>query len=263
MSSLIGKLELSQVSKVYGRGSRETLAVNNISFSLERGEIGILLGPSGCGKSTVLRMVAGLESRTSGNISVSGKSVNGPGRERGLVFQAYTSFPWLTVERNVAFGLRINGAVDRLREGVVDYFLEAIGLSQFRDQYPDQLSGGMRQRVAIARALANEPDVLLLDEPFGALDPETRRQMQQLVVGIVRKERMTVLMVTHDVDEALYMGDRIAFLSRHPGELREWITPTPFQDESEAGNPDVFKLNPTYSVQMRHILEMMREESVT
>ena len=260
MSEGLGQLQVSEVSKVYGRGRRETLAVNEVSFELARGQVGILLGPSGCGKSTVLRMVAGLETRSAGDIRVSGRSVSGPGRDRGLVFQAYTSFPWLTVEQNVAYGLRINGAASRMREGVVGYFLEAIGLSQFRHHYPDQLSGGMRQRVAIARALANEPDVLLLDEPFGALDPETRHQMQELVMGIVRKEKMTVLMVTHDVDEALYMGDRIAFLSSHPGELREWITPE-LKGEDEAPERDALQSSPAYLAQLRHIMEMMKDES--
>ncbi len=260
MSEALGQLQVSEVSKVYGRGRHETLAVNKVSFELERGQVGILLGPSGCGKSTVLRMVAGLETRSAGDIRVSGRSVSGPGRDRGLVFQAYTSFPWLTVEQNVAYGLRINGAASRMREGVVGYFLEAIGLSRFRHHYPDQLSGGMRQRVAIARALANEPEVLLLDEPFGALDPETRHQMQELVMGIVRKEKMTVLMVTHDVDEALYMGDRIAFLSSHPGELREWISPG-LKAENEAPERDEFLANPAYQTQLRHIMGMMKEES--
>ena len=262
MTAELGQLDVQNVSKVYGNGRRETPAVRGISFGLARGQIGVLLGPSGCGKSTVLRMVAGLETRSGGDITVSGRSVTGPGRDRGLVFQAYTSFPWLTVEQNVAYGLRINGAEFQLREGVVQHFLEAIGLTEFRHHYPDQLSGGMRQRVAIARALANEPELLLLDEPFGALDPETRHQMQELVLRIVRKQRMTVLMVTHDVDEALYMGDRIAFLSSHPGELKEWINPG-VKGESEAPDRDTLQGTRAYQDQFRHIMGMMKAESST
>lgn len=260
MTAELGQLEVQDVTKIYGSGQRETVAVRGVSFELARGQIGVLLGPSGCGKSTVLRMVAGLESSSNGSIAVSGRSVRGPGRDRGLVFQAYTSFPWLTVEQNVAYGLRINGADYQLREGVVQHFLEVIGLTEFRNHYPDQLSGGMRQRVAIARALANEPEVLLLDEPFGALDPETRHQMQELVLRIVRKQKMTVLMVTHDVDEALYMGDRIAFLSSHPGQLREWIKPG-LKGESEAPDRHSLQATGAYQDQFRHIMGMMKAES--
>lgn len=260
MQSALGQLDVRDVSKVYGRGRRSTLAVSRVSFQLERGQVGVLLGPSGCGKSTLLRMVAGLESRSDGDIVLSGRSITGPDRDRGLVFQAYTSFPWLTVEQNVAYGLKINGARMQMREGVVAHFLEAIGLTGFRNHYPDQLSGGMRQRVAIARALANEPELLLLDEPFGALDPETRHQMQELVLGIVRREKMTVLMVTHDVDEALYMGDRIAFLSSHPGKLKEWINPC-LKGESEAPQRSALQATPQYQHYFRHIMSMMKAAS--
>lgn len=257
----LGQLKVDTVSKVFGKGRRQTVGVSEVSFGLERGQIGVLLGPSGCGKSTLLRMVAGLETRTEGNITLSGRRVTGPGSDRGLVFQAYTSFPWLTVEQNVAYGLRINGARSQLQEGVVEYFLDAIGLSEFRHHFPDQLSGGMRQRVAIARALAIEPELLLLDEPFGALDPETRHQMQELVLRIVRKQKMTVLMVTHDVDEALYMGDRIAFLSSHPGRLREWFAPA-LKGESEAPERKAFQANPDYRTYLDRIMGMMKEESL-
>lgn len=260
MNSALGEVQAHAVTKRYGRGSRATLAVNEVSFHLRQGQLGVLLGPSGCGKSTLLRMVAGLETRTGGDITVSGRSVTGPGKDRGLVFQSYTSFPWLTVEQNVNYGLRINGARYQMREGVVDHFLRMIGLSDFRRHYPNQLSGGMRQRVAIARALANEPEVLLLDEPFGALDPETRHQMQELVLHIVRKHKMTVLMVTHDVDEALYMGDRIAFLSSHPGELKEWIAPE-LKSESETPARQTFQASEGYRHHFQHIMGMMKAES--
>ncbi len=241
------------------RGEPPQAALESVSFGPQRGAVGILLGPSGCGKSTLLRMVAGLETISAGRITVSGREVTGPGRDRGMVFQTYTSFPWLTVEDNVGYGLRINSSAAGRRGGVVDYFLDRIGLTPFRKAYPEQLSGGMRLRVAIARALANQPDMLLMDEPFGALDPETRWQMQELVLGIVHKERMTVLMVTHDIEEAAFMGDRIAFFSRGPGRLREVIEPTFGADERRLDKA-ALKAIPEYGETESRILKMMRAE---
>jgi NitT/TauT family transport system ATP-binding protein len=257
-----GELRIEGVSKRYPgqrRGEPDRPALDSVSFGLQRGAVGVLLGPSGCGKSTLLRMVAGLETISEGVITVSGHAVTGPGRDRGMVFQTYTSFPWLTVEENVAYGLRINGASAGRRGGVVDYFLDRIGLAPFRKAYPDRLSGGMRQRVAIARALANQPDILLMDEPFGALDPETRWQMQELVLGIVHKECMTVLMVTHDIEEAIFMGDRIAFFSRAPGRLVEIIEPTFGADERRLDKA-ALKAIPDYGEMESRILRMMRAE---
>jgi NitT/TauT family transport system ATP-binding protein len=261
-SADFGELRIGDVSKRYpgaNRGEPPRLALESVSFDLQRGALGVLLGPSGCGKSTLLRMVAGLESISEGRITVSGREVTGPGRDRGMVFQTYTSFPWLTVEENVGYGLRINSSAAGRRSGVVDYFLYRIGLMPFRKAYPEQLSGGMRQRVAIARALANQPDILLMDEPFGALDPETRWQMQELVLGIVHKERMTVLMVTHDIEEAIFMGDRIAFFSRGPGRLLEIIEPTFGADERRLDKA-ALKAIPDYGEMESHILQMMRAE---
>jgi len=261
-SADFGELRIGAVSKRYpgaNRGEPPRLALESVSFDLQRGAMGVLLGPSGCGKSTLLRMVAGLESISEGRITVSGREVTGPGRDRGMVFQTYTSFPWLTVEENVGYGLRINSSAAGRRSGVVDYFLDRIGLMPFRKAYPEQLSGGMRQRVAIARALANQPDILLMDEPFGALDPETRWQMQEMVLGIVHKERMTVLMVTHDIEEAIFMGDRIAFFSRGPGRLLEIIEPTFGADERRLDKA-ALKAIPDYGEMESHILQMMRAE---
>ena len=168
-------LKIQQVSKVFdlGRG-RQLQAVQGISFDVEKYSICVLLGPSGCGKSTVLRMMAGLETPTSGQIVIGGQEVDGPGRDRGMVFQAYTSFDWLSVRKNVEFGMKINGLSAADRRSRAEHFLDLVGLTKFADAYPSQLSGGMRQRVAIARTLANDPEVLLMDEPFGALDAETR-----------------------------------------------------------------------------------------
>ena len=219
-------LTLSRVGKTFRAGTRHArTALEDVSLQLAPGQVGVLLGPSGCGKSTLLRMVAGLEEPTTGALALNGQAITGPGRDRGMVFQSYTSFPWLTVRQNVAYGLRITGDSSSLREGAVDYFIDAVRLGDVADAYPHELSGGMRQRVAIARTLANHPALLLMDEPFGALDPETRWQMQSLLLEIVRKERTTVLLVSHDIEEALYLGDVVFFLSSHPGRLRETIRP--------------------------------------
>ena len=258
-----GEVAVARVSKWYpGVRRRDTplQALDTVSLHLNRGDVGVLLGASGCGKSTLLRMVAGLESIDQGTVAVSGQPVMGPGRDRGMVFQSYTSFPWLTVEQNVAYGLRINGDAISQHEGAVEYYIEQVGLTRFRHSFPEQLSGGMRQRVAIARALANQPAVLLMDEPFGALDPETRWHMQELLLEIVHREHMTVLMVTHDVEEAIFMSDTITFLSSRPGRVRERITPG-FGEGQDRRDKAALKAIPEYGELESRILGMMREES--
>ncbi|KAF0810661.1 nitrate/sulfonate/bicarbonate ABC transporter ATPase [Alcanivorax sp. S71-1-4] len=254
------ELRVEGLSKVFTarRGSVVT-AVDDVSFRVLPGEVCALLGPSGCGKSTVLRMVAGLEQPSDGSIVLSGREVTGPGRDRGLVFQSYTCFPWLTVRENVAYGLKVTGSTLALREGTVDYFLERVKLTPFADRYPDELSGGMRQRVAIARTLANGPDLLLMDEPFGALDSETRWQMQRLLLDVVRREGMSVLIVTHDVDEALYLADKIVCLSRHPGRVRDILMP-PAEKPDE---PEALYSAPAFVRLRSGILRMLREEGAT
>lgn len=253
-------LVISNVSKTYrmSRG-RELTAIENISMQLEPNRIGVLIGPSGCGKSTLLRMVAGLEQRTQGDIHLNGRIVEKPGRDRGMIFQSYTSFPWLTVRENVAYGVKINGDSISLHEGVVEHYLKRVKLEHVADAYPHQLSGGMRQRVAIARTLANSPDLLLMDEPFGALDPETRWQMQELLVEVVQKERMSVLMVTHDIEEALYLGEDIFFLSRHPGRLEQQIKPT-FRDDLDDDDRDAMLGHQEYIYLERQIRQLMRQQ---
>ena len=185
------------------------------------GEFRVLLGPSGCGKSTLLRLVAGLDRPDSGEILVNGQPVHGPGKDRGMVFQKYTSFPWLTVEDNVAYGLKINGVPEAQRKETVGHLLKAVGLTEFAKVYPETLSGGMQQRVAIARTLALRPSVILMDEPFGALDAQTRSEMQQLLLQIWQETACTILFVTHDVEEAVYLADRIFIMSSHPGTIVE------------------------------------------
>ncbi|HIQ53338.1 MAG TPA: ABC transporter ATP-binding protein [Pseudomonas pachastrellae] len=252
-------LRVSELSKAFRDRGREVLAVDRVSFDVAAHQVCILLGPSGCGKSTVLRMMAGLERPSSGEITLAGEPVRGPHRDRGMVFQGYTSFPWLTVRENVAYGLKINGDTLALREGTVDYFIDRVGLRRFADAYPHELSGGMRQRVALARALANAPKVLLMDEPFGALDAETRWQMQELLLDVVRKERMTVVMVTHDVEEGLLLGDRIAFMSRHPGRVRSLLQP-PFKADGSISTREALRSHPQYAQMEQQILGMMRDE---
>jgi NitT/TauT family transport system ATP-binding protein len=185
------------------------------------GEFRVLLGPSGCGKSTLLRIVAGLDTPDSGGVLVHDQQVHGPSKDRGMVFQKYTSFPWLTVRENVEYGMKINRVPAAQRTETADRLLKAVGLADFAGVYPETLSGGMQQRVAIARTLAVRPSVILMDEPFGALDAQTRSEMQQLLLGIWDETACTILFVTHDVEEAVYLADRIFIMSSHPGTIVE------------------------------------------
>src|SRR5580704_18666819 len=185
------------------------------------GEFRVLLGPSGCGKSTILRLIAGLDHPDSGEVIVNGAPVTAPGRDRGMVFQKYTSFPWLTVSQNVEYGLKINGFPEAERRQTVEHLIEAIGLTGFEKSYPETLSGGMQQRVAIARTLALRPSVILMDEPFGALDAQTREDMQELLLRIWDETASTILFVTHDVEEAIYLADHIFVMSSRPGTIIE------------------------------------------
>ncbi|MEM8809243.1 MAG: ABC transporter ATP-binding protein [Cyanobacteria bacterium P01_G01_bin.38] len=259
-SQQTGKLTVAAVSKHYPLKGKTVCAIRNVSFQVDEGDICVLLGPSGCGKSTLLRMIAGLLPVSSGEIILSGEPVSGPGRDRGMVFQSYTSFPWLTVQENVEYGLRVNGYAKKARKEIASYFIERVKLTKFRDAYPDQLSGGMRQRVAIARTLANGPEILLMDEPFGSLDAETRWQMQELLLDIVHQEHVTALIVTHDVDEALFLADHIVFLSSHPGTVRDCIA-APLQKGGRPGSKaEMFEI-PQYIDLEKKIIRLMREEA--
>lgn len=203
-------LKLEKVSKSFAKIETDevTHALNEIDLTLNSGEFISLVGPSGCGKSTILRLVAGLIVPTKGTVSVDGKEVKEPSPERGMVFQKPTLFPWLTVEKNIAFSLRMQGKL-KGNEDKVKRMIDVIGLEAFKDDYPDQLSGGMAQRVALVRSLINEPDILLLDEPLGALDAFTRMNMQDEILKIWYEKQQLAIMVTHDVDEAIYMGTRV------------------------------------------------------
>jgi NitT/TauT family transport system ATP-binding protein len=253
------RLVLENVSKQYPvRKGSPVLAVSNVSFDVIEGEVCVLLGPSGCGKSTILHMMAGLIDSTSGSLRLDEKEIHGPGRERGMVFQGYTSFPWLTVRENVEYGMRLNHIPRQKRKERADYFIEHVNLTKFRDVYPRQLSGGMKQRVAIARMLANAPEISLMDEPFGALDAETRWHMQELLLDIIEETAMTVVMVTHDIQEALFLADRIVFLSSHPGQIKE-ILPMDFKQGRRIASKEELIDMPGYVELERKILSMMRE----
>ena len=216
-------LEVQHLGKRYVTAKGETEALRDINFRVHRRELVCVIGPSGCGKSTLIRILAGLESLSSGAVLVDGKPVSGPGRDRGMVFQGYSLFPWLTVKGNVMFGPEMSGHPHNIADGMARQWLELVGLTKFADAYPHELSGGMRQRVAIARALVNEPRILLMDEPFGALDAQTRAKMQSHLLDIWKNLDITILFITHDLDEAIYLADRILVLKAHPGEVQELI----------------------------------------
>jgi NitT/TauT family transport system ATP-binding protein len=218
----VSELLVENVSRVFPglRGGRPTRALEPINLRIADNDFVTILGPSGCGKSTLLRLVAGLDQASTGRIMLDGAPVARPGPDRGMVFQSYTLFPWLTVSDNIAFGLRERGIAAQRRREIVDDWLRRIGLSGFEHHYPKQLSGGMQQRTAIARALANDPAILLLDEPFGALDNQTRALMQELLLGIWERERKTVLFVTHDIEEAIFLASRVVVMTARPGRVK-------------------------------------------
>jgi NitT/TauT family transport system ATP-binding protein len=216
-------LEVRDLGKRFRTPQGEVEALRGINFSVRRREFVCVIGPSGCGKSTLIRILAGLENHTSGDVLLDDKPVKGPGQDRGMVFQGYSLFPWLTVKQNVMFGPKIKGHSKDEAERDARTWLELVGLEKFADAYPHQLSGGMRQRVAIARALVNQPRILLMDEPFGALDAQTRSKMQSHLIDIWKNIDITVLFITHDLDEAIYLADRVLVLKAHPGEVQEVI----------------------------------------
>lgn len=218
-------LVVSRVSKTFPGTHRSapTVALEEIDLHVDSGELVCIVGASGCGKSTLLNIVGGLETATSGEVRVDGDLVVGPGPDRGMVFQGYSLYPWQTVAQNISFGLECARVPKQLRAGRVDELLGIMGLADFASYRPGQLSGGMRQRVAIARALAPEPDVLLLDEPFGALDAQTKRAMQDFLLQVRGRTGATILMITHDVGEAVYLSDRVYVLSSRPGRVAEEI----------------------------------------
>ena len=251
------KLSLRDISVAFrARGGREIEAIARLSLDVADREIVSIVGPSGCGKSTLLRLVAGLVRPTTGEIRLDGRAVTAPGADRGMVFQSYTLFPWLTVQGNVEFGPRLRGLSEAYCREVATRFIQTVGLVGFEHAYPKELSGGMMQRVAIARALANDPEVLLMDEPFGALDAQTRVFMQELLLDIWQTTPKTILFVTHDIDEALFLGDRVYVMTARPGRFREEVRldlPRPRTLE--------ITMSPAFVEAKRRVLAIIREEA--
>jgi len=214
------KLEIIQLGKSF----KQLLVLQDINLQVAQNELVCIVGASGCGKSTLLNIIAGLMPPTAGEVLVDGEVVLGPGADRGMIFQNYSLFPWLTVAENIGFGLQLRSGSKSERIETVRYFLEVVGLTKFAQAYPKELSGGMKQRVAIARSLANQPEVLLMDEPFGALDAQTKEQMQQFLLQIWQQTHTTILMITHDVEEAIFLAQRVYVMTAHPGQIKQEIS---------------------------------------
>ena len=253
-------LKLSRISKSFvSDGGETTPVIDNVSMDVLVGEFVVFLGPSGCGKTTLMRIVGGLETSNDGEVLLSGEKVTGPDRKKGMVFQAYTSFPWLTVLDNIRFGTKYRNDIGKTeKEMVADHYLQLVGLKEFSNYYVNRISGGMRQRVAIARTLAANPDVLLMDEPFGALDAQTREFLQGQLLEINKRERKTTIFVTHDVDESIVLADRIFIFSARPASVIEIIQVsqhiTSERDISVKETQSFFKLR-------NHIRDLMRDQS--
>ncbi len=214
-------LEVRDISKVFVADGKALTAIESVSLTAKPSEIVSIIGPSGCGKSTLLRMIAGFDHPSSGDLELGGRRIGGPGADRGIVFQQPTLYPWLNVYDNVAFGPRMRGVPQARYRQAVDHYLKSVGLAGFERHYPYQLSGGMKQRVQIARVLIGEPRILLMDEPFGALDYQTRLTMQKLLLDLWEEYRPTVFFVTHDVEEAIFISDRVYVMSARPGRILE------------------------------------------
>jgi NitT/TauT family transport system ATP-binding protein len=232
-------VEVERISKVYPGGVE---ALNDISLEMPAGRLTTLLGPSGCGKTTLLKIIAGLIEPSGGEVRVNGQAVTGPGPERAFVFQDFALMPWATVLRNVAFGLELRGVAKAEREATAERHVEEVGLKGFERAFPHELSGGMRQRVGLARALAVDADVLLMDEPFSAVDEQTRRKFQEDLLSLIAGQKKTFLFVTHSIEEAVYVSDRIVLLSRRPSRVSRIIEPAIPRD----GDPDAIRRHPAY-----------------
>lgn len=253
----IVEIDVADVSIVFDSQKGQIVAADRVSFQIMRGEFVCLLGPSGCGKSTVLNAIAGFETPYAGSVSVAGKRVAGPGPDRGMVFQQPHLFPWKSVRSNISHGPSMLGKTTKEARAIADDLIAMIGLSRFADSYPHTLSGGMQQRVAIARALANRPGVLLMDEPFGALDAQTRIVMQESLLGLWVKVGTTIVFVTHDIDEAIFLADRVLIMSASPGRiLRELRIGLPRPRSSEVA------LEPSYVALKKECLNLIRAESL-
>ncbi len=247
-------LEIDGLRKVFKTDDDEVVAIDDFSINVKKGELVSLLGPSGCGKTTILRLIAGLIEPSGGKMRVAGNLVSGPGSDRGMVFQEFALFPWRSVRKNIEFGLELSGVPKAERKSRANEYLEMVGLERFADSRIHELSGGMKQRVGIARALANDPEVLLMDEPFGALDAQTRNIMQKELLKIIEKTDKTILFVTHSVDEAVFLSDRIVLLTKRPGRIKE-IIDVPWPRPRDRASPDVTAMR-------KQILDELEKENV-
>ena len=252
-----GEIELKNLSMSFGQGASQVVAVNGVNLTVAPGEFVSIIGPSGCGKSTLLNVVAGFTPPTEGQALLDGVPITGPGPERGVVFQQYSLFPWMSVRKNVEFGLKMQGVAANKRETTARTLLGLAGLLAFENHYPDQLSGGMKQRVGIVRALATSPQVMLMDEPFGALDAQTRVVMQQILTNMWQKFRLSVLFITHDIEEAIFLSDRVFVMTARPGRIKaELPIPLPRPRTAEMMSSVEF-------IQILHKLRnLIREESL-
>ncbi|MDR0198551.1 MAG: ABC transporter ATP-binding protein [Methanomassiliicoccaceae archaeon] len=249
-----GYIRIDNVRKVFRKDQYDTVAIDNITLDIRKGELVSILGPSGCGKTTVLRMIAGLIEPTSGEVLVDGHRVTGPGSDRGMVFQDFALFPWRSVWKNVEFGLEVAKVPKAERDEKVAKYLEIVGLTDFADARVHELSGGMKQRVGIARAIVNNPKVILMDEPFGSLDAQTRNIMQAGLIKILQRTDQTIVFVTHSVDEAVFLSDRIVILTKRPARVKEVID-IPWPRPRDRASPEFTALR-------KRILTELEKENV-
>jgi NitT/TauT family transport system ATP-binding protein len=252
MASLESIISVKGINKVY---DGQVHALKDVDLDFPAGALTTLLGPSGCGKTTLLKIIAGLLTPTTGDVLVKGKKVTGPGPERAFVFQDFALMPWATVLRNVAFGLELRGMAPKERHDIARRYISHVGLASFEEKYPHELSGGMRQRVGLARALAVDADVLLLDEPFSAVDEQTRRKFQEDLLRLREIERKTFIFVTHSIEEAVYLSDRIVLLSRRPGRIEQIIEPK----IDRSGSPDEIRRDQAYLDIVEEIWQSLRQ----
>ncbi len=252
-----GLIDVRDMGVVFGANDNEVVAVKDVSLNVQPGEFVSLIGPSGCGKSTILSIVAGFMAPTTGEARLDDKPITQPGSDRGVVFQQYSLFPWLTVRKNVEFGLKMAGVDAGKRDVTARSLLDLAGLLSFADHYPDQLSGGMKQRIGIIRALATSPQVLLMDEPFGALDTQTRVVMQEILTNIWQQFRISVLFITHDIEESIFLSDRIYVMTARPGRIKAEIkVPLPRPRTAE------MTTTPEFMALVQKLKGLIREESL-
>ncbi len=249
-------LEVCNLTKQFPTPEGSITALENINLHVEQGEFVCVVGASGSGKSTLLRLVAGLELPTRGSLQVDDEIITGPGADRGMVFQDYTLYPWMTIQRNVEFGLKLQGVDPRTRRECASYYLNMVGLTDFAQSLPKQLSGGMKQRVAIARALTSQPKILLMDEPFGALDVQTKETMQQFMRELWQQTGISILMITHDIDEAIILSQRLYVLTSHPGKVQ-----AEFAIDLGNSRPPSIRQDPRFDCYRKAVIGLLKQDA--